>query len=82
MLVTRPNPHPGTLACPSTPEMLQIRECTPTFFFSIVFTFKCTFESFKECGVMSLSLWLGREALKSYQAFWDLWLPHPFTQFV
>jgi hypothetical protein len=30
-LVTRPHPHLEVLACPSNPEMLQVRQRTPTF---------------------------------------------------
>ncbi len=38
LLVTLPNPHLGALARPSTPKMLEARECAPTFELSIVFT--------------------------------------------
>jgi len=30
VLFTRPNPHPETLARPTTPEVLRGKECTPT----------------------------------------------------
>ncbi len=30
LLVARPSPHPGTPTCPSTPEVLWVREHTPT----------------------------------------------------
>jgi hypothetical protein len=47
-LVTCLSPHPESPTCPSTPEMLRVRECTliPS---SVVFTFRLAFESFKEC---------------------------------
>jgi hypothetical protein len=48
-LVTCPGPHPGVLAHPFTFEVMWIREHTPTH--SVVFIFRLTFESFKECGV-------------------------------
>jgi hypothetical protein len=38
MLVTLPSPHPGALACPSTPEVLRVRERAPTPYFSVVST--------------------------------------------
>jgi hypothetical protein len=37
-LVTRPNLHPETPTCPSTPEVLRTRECTPTFYPFVIFT--------------------------------------------
>ncbi len=40
MLVNLPSPHPGALARPSTPEVLQARECIPTLSPSVVFTFE------------------------------------------
>jgi len=48
-LVIRPSPHLEALVRPSTPEVLRIKEHTPTPS-SIVFTFKLSFESLKECG--------------------------------
>jgi hypothetical protein len=38
-LVTRPNPHPGAPAHPSTFEMLRAKECTPAPYPSTFFTF-------------------------------------------
>jgi hypothetical protein len=41
---------------PSTHEVLRIRECTPSLFSSVVFTFEFTFEFFKECeGCMNMA---------------------------
>jgi hypothetical protein len=48
------SPHPGTLARPSTLEVLQARERTSTP--SVVSTFGLTFESFKECEGVSHTL--------------------------
>jgi hypothetical protein len=38
MFVTLPNPHLGAPACPSTPKVLQARECAPTSYSFVVFT--------------------------------------------
>jgi len=46
-LVTFPNPHPEAITRPSTLEMLRVRECIPAPC-SVVFTFRFTFESYKE----------------------------------
>jgi hypothetical protein len=54
LLITRPIPHLGSSTRPSTLEVLQVREHTPTPSF-IIFTFRFTFESFKECGVHQFS---------------------------
>jgi hypothetical protein len=35
---------------PSTPEVVQTKECTPTSFLSVVFTFGLAVESIKELG--------------------------------
>jgi hypothetical protein len=50
LLVNFPSPHPGALACPFTPEVLQAKEHAPTPFPSIVFTFGFAVESIKELG--------------------------------
>jgi hypothetical protein len=50
LLVTIPNPHPGALACPSTPKVLQAMERAPTLYHFIVFTFRLTIESTNEFG--------------------------------
>ncbi len=55
MLVICPNLHHGALACPFTPEVLCVKEHTPTPF-SVVFIFGFTFESFKECGGASYGI--------------------------
>jgi hypothetical protein len=56
LLVTPLSPHPEALACSSTPEMLWAKEHIPTFSSSVVFTFRHAFESFKECGGVSLKV--------------------------
>jgi hypothetical protein len=43
--------HFGTLACPSTPKVLQAKERTPTHYPYVVFTFGLNYESIKELGV-------------------------------
>jgi hypothetical protein len=52
-LVTHPSLHPRALTRPSTFEVLPTKECTPTPYPSIVFTFRLTIESIKEFGGMS-----------------------------
>jgi hypothetical protein len=44
--------------------MLQPKECTSTFYFSVVFTFGLTFESFKEFGVRHMVLKRGCQNVK------------------
>ncbi len=44
------SPHPRARARPFTPEMLWTRECIPTPFSFIIFTFKLAFESYEEFG--------------------------------
>jgi hypothetical protein len=53
LLANLPSPHPEALACPSTFEVLWIKERTPTPFPSDVFTFGLTVESIKELGGVS-----------------------------
>jgi hypothetical protein len=48
LLIILLGPHPRTLARPSTPKVLRVRECTPTPSPSVVFTFGFTVESIKE----------------------------------
>jgi hypothetical protein len=50
MLVTHCSPHPRAPAHPFTPKVLQIRECTPILYPSVVFTFGFTIEYIKEFG--------------------------------
>jgi hypothetical protein len=38
LLVTLPSPYPGTPTCPSTPEVLQAKEHTPTLHSFVMFT--------------------------------------------
>jgi hypothetical protein len=53
--ITCPSPHPRVLTHLSTFKVLWTKEHTPIpSSFSIVFTFKFTFESFKECGGASI----------------------------
>jgi hypothetical protein len=45
----------GAPTTPLYPEVLQTKECTPTFFFfSVVFTFGFAVESIKELGGTSI----------------------------
>jgi hypothetical protein len=55
LLVICFNPHPEALACPFTLKVLQAKERIPTLF-SVVFTFRLTFESYEEYGGVSLVL--------------------------
>jgi hypothetical protein len=55
LLVNPLNPHLGALACPSTPEVIQTKEHTPTSTF-IIFTFGLVVESTKELGDVSQNL--------------------------
>ncbi len=48
LLVNLPRPHPGAPACPSTPEVLWIKECASIPFPSVAFIFGLTVESIKE----------------------------------
>jgi len=54
LLVTLPNPHPGAPTCPSTTKMLRVRECAPTPYPFVVFTFRLVVEPTKEFGSASL----------------------------
>jgi hypothetical protein len=54
-LVTHPSPHLGAPTHPSTLKVLWTKECTPTPYPSVVFTFGLTFEFIKEFGGVSLS---------------------------
>jgi hypothetical protein len=55
LLINLPSFHLGAPTCPSTPEVLRARECTPTFSPFIVVTFGLAIESIKELGGASLS---------------------------
>jgi len=50
-LVILLSPYPETPACPSTPKVLWAKECAPTLYPSVVYTFKLIVESTKELGV-------------------------------
>jgi hypothetical protein len=52
-LVIHPSPHLKTLARPSSPLVLRARECTPTFYPFVVFTFGLIVESIKGFGSVS-----------------------------
>jgi hypothetical protein len=54
MFVILSIPHPKTPTCPFTPEVLRIKECTPTSYPSVVFTFGLIVESIKEFGGASI----------------------------
>ncbi len=54
LVVTRPSPHPRAPTHPSTLEMLWTKECTPTPYPFVVFTFGFTIESIKEVRGVSL----------------------------
>jgi hypothetical protein len=56
LLVIRRNPHFGAPARPSTPEVLQVRERTPTPYRFFVFTFGFVVESINEFGGASSTL--------------------------
>jgi hypothetical protein len=53
LLVICLSPHLGVPTRPSTPKMLRVRECAPTLFPFVVFTFGLTIESIKEFGGVS-----------------------------
>ncbi len=55
LFIAYPSPQPGALACPFTPKVLQVKECTPIHS-SIISTFRLTFESFKEFGGASIGV--------------------------
>jgi hypothetical protein len=58
-----------------TLEMLEIKECTPTPFSSVIFIFELTFESLKEFGgVLDMNI----QNFKKYKfKFWDSHLKVP-----
>ncbi len=58
LLVTHPSPHPWTLACPFTPEVLRTKESSPTPYPFDVSTFGFTIESFRELGGAFVGLFL------------------------
>ncbi len=53
MLVILPSPYPEAPACPSTFEVLRVRDCAPTLYPFVVFTFRLAIESTKEFGGVS-----------------------------
>jgi hypothetical protein len=50
LLINLSSPDPGIPSRPSTPKVMQARECTPTPFSSVIFTFELAVESIKEFG--------------------------------
>jgi hypothetical protein len=50
LLTNLPNPISKLQHAPLPLEVLRARECDPTFFLSVVFTFGFTIESIKELG--------------------------------
>jgi len=58
-LVIHPSPHPGALACPSTPKVLRAKERTPTPYPFDVFTFGLAFEFIRELGGVSFAVRVG-----------------------
>ncbi len=72
LLVNLPSFHPGASTCPSTPEVLQAKECAPTPP-SIVFTFGFTIESIKELG--GASVWMTFFLFKEFLAFFKKFIP-------
>ncbi len=60
MLVTHPSPHPIAPTCPSTPKLLQTRECTPTPYPSAI-PLESKLSLPKSLGVASLMLFLMRK---------------------
>ncbi len=56
LLVIHPSPYPEALAHPSTPKVLQVRDCASTPSSSIVFTFRLIVEFIKESGGASFRL--------------------------
>jgi hypothetical protein len=57
MFVVCFNPHPGTLACPFTFEVLRTRELTPIPYLSVVFTFGLIVGCIKEFGGVSYKVY-------------------------
>jgi len=58
LLVTLPNPHPGTPAHPSTPKVLQAKERAPIPNPSAILTLDSQFESNEELGAHQGDLFL------------------------
>jgi len=50
LLVIFPSPHPKAPAHPFTPKVLRARECAPTPYPFVIFTFRIIVESTKEFG--------------------------------
>jgi hypothetical protein len=50
LLVILPSPYPGVSTCPSTPEVVRVKEHASTPYPSVVFTFRLPVESTKEFG--------------------------------
>jgi hypothetical protein len=67
LLVIRPNPHHEAPTCPSTLKVWQARECAPTPYPFVVFTFGLGVQYIKEFGGVS-----------SFFTRYHLWKDHLF----
>jgi hypothetical protein len=66
-LVTHHNPHPKAPTRLFTPKVLWTKERTPIFYSSTIFIFRLAFESFKECGCVSIYVIERLEDAKYYK---------------
>ncbi len=83
LLVNLPSPHPGVLARPSTPKVLQAKEQAPTPFPSVVFTFGLTIESTKKlggcvtnCHLLRLPIFIQKVNDHNKNVISTFWHPH------
>jgi hypothetical protein len=51
MFIILPSPHPGALARPSTPKMLQAKKCAPMHYSFIIFTSNSHLSLFRNLGM-------------------------------
>jgi hypothetical protein len=73
LLVNLPSPHLRAPTHPSTPEVLQAKECAPILSSSIIFTFGLVVESIKKLGVhQSTSIWT--HIINSFFITWNYYL--------
>jgi hypothetical protein len=70
LLVIHLSPHPRAPAHPSTPEVLQAKERTPTLYPSVVFTFGLVIEFIKVLGVC-VTYYASINNLKFTQFIWE-----------
>ncbi len=71
LLVNLPSPHLRVLARPSTLEMLQTQECTPTPSPFVVSTFGLIIESIKELGGVSIIIFYFKTIIFSSSSSFD-----------